>query len=152
MIYYIEANEGHLSTLVPLLREIDVEECEDIFGVTIEEGLKWSLQHSTEAYTIMNGPTPMGMFGVVAGTPVSTPWLVGSEDLTKYWMTFARESRDVWRMFDQRYGPLVNYLKKDNTVHRRWLRWLGATFEEVPKCPEIVRFKSCVSHSQQPRY
>jgi len=144
LIYYIAATEGHLSTLVPLIRDIDIEECEDIFGLSIEEGLTWSLRNSAEAYTIFDGRTPVGMFGVVAGKTVSTPWLVGSDTLTKEWFTLARESRKIWTQFAYKYGTLVNYLKKTNHVHLRWLDWMGADFYSVPNCPDIVRFQSCV--------
>lgn len=139
-VLYEPLTLDHLEEILPNIRDIDTEECEDIFGVDIEEGLIWSLEQSDLAYAAKVDGEIVCVFGLVIGETVSTPWLVGTDAIGDNWLHFARASRDIWDSMRDAHGPLANYLKKTNTVHLRWLEWLGCTFEPVPKCPEIVRF------------
>lgn len=140
LIYYVKAQRRHVRKLLPSIREVDRMECRLIYGLSIEEGLELSVEHSSESYTILSDNRPIGMFGV---TDTGIAWLVGSDELTEKWFLFAQCSKDIWKQFSYRYGPLSNYLLKSNAVHIRWLEWLGASFHDVEGVPEIVRFTSC---------
>lgn len=71
------------------------------------------------------------MFGCVPVDETSgSVWLLGSDDLTQPPLRkqFLAEGR-VWLNQLHAFRPLLfNFVDARNTVHIRWLRWMGFTF------------------------
>jgi hypothetical protein len=104
------------------------------------------------------------MFGVVPqrdGTGVV--WMLGSDEIAKPPLSrqFIRECRAFVRVLECGYTELHNVIDERNSLHRRWLEWLG--FEFTNRIPEygherrpFLEFKkSCVwqrnSQADKPR-
>ena len=71
------------------------------------------------------------MFGV-GKAPVDGmgfPWLLGTDEITKYSKPFLRESRAFVSTIRKHYTLLVNWVSGENKEAVRWLKWLGFTFE-----------------------
>lgn len=58
------------------------------------------------------------------------PWFLSTPTpLTPKWrVAFLRHSRDMVHDWQSQYPLLHNFTDARNTVHHRWLRWLGFTF------------------------
>ncbi len=115
--------------LSPRLRKADLDEIQAASGDTPETVLRRGIEHG-RAYSIVNTKGEiLGIFGVGTVAPrVGVVWLLGSDDLTKISYIFLRESR-VWlrKLFDG-HDLLANVIDARNTLHIRWLRWLGFHF------------------------
>lgn len=131
--------------MLPYFRPIDTKECDEIHGIPLSLGLSLSVLNSIECYTVIDDGEPIGIFGITGSTDdprAYTVWMIGTDRLTARFPAVARESREVWRRWTWRYGRLTNVLLRENTHHIRWLKWLGAEFEDGP-APDSVRFYSC---------
>ncbi len=68
--------------------------------------------------------TPLAIFGVNYEGGV---WMLGTDGLLDHKREFLRRSRPYVKALKKRYGTLWNSVYIHNTVHVRWLKWLGAT-------------------------
>jgi hypothetical protein len=78
-----------------------------------------------------------GMFGVVPQADGSgVVWLLGSDELVAPPLSrqFLRECKQHLAVMERAYTQLWNHIDERNTVHRRWLEWLG--FEFYKRIPE----------------
>lgn len=95
---------------------------------SIQRGIKLS----DPCYTIHLGGRPVGVFGaipgIIRGNPVGVCWLLGSNDLV-YPLSnksqFIRKSSQWLNVLHERYPTLWNLIDSRNTVHLRWVQWLG---------------------------
>lgn len=99
---------------------------------------------SIKAWTIMEGDTPIGMFGVSSGSILSNigiPWLLGTDAMLKIRRQFVRESIQYLNEMLVLYPRLVNFIHIDNVASLRWLRWMGFDFDGPVKAgPEDAEF------------
>lgn len=120
--------------LAPRLRRADVTEIEASSTKTPLESIQAGIEHSSKCFTIVSPTDPekvFGVFGVVdiPGTPgVGLVWLLGSDDLTRIAYKFLRHSKEWLEVLFEDAKLLCNAVDERNTVHIRWLRWLGFTF------------------------
>jgi len=98
-----------------------------------------------------------GMFGVRdEGNGVGRIWLSGTDELVTMKRQFIRESRRYLVGMESMYKLLHNEIDERNTLHIRWLQWLGFTFirripeHGVQRLPFLEFIKLCVWHNQQP--
>lgn len=70
---------------------------------------------------------PVGVFGVGAAGCL---WMLGSDALAqgRLGRQFLRECRSYVDILQRGYPLLFNVIDARNTVHIRWLRWMGCTF------------------------
>jgi hypothetical protein len=115
------------------------------------EGLKMGDKTLT-----MVAPTgiPVGLLGVgksmIEGA--GSIWLLATDDIEKYQITFLRHSKKVLKELQQDYLALHNYVDARNSLHIKWLKWMGFTFINkldrfgVEQRPfyEFVRINECV--------
>lgn len=90
------------------------------------------IRNSDPAYTIV-GPNaePFAMFGTVptADDKYRFVWLLGTDRLvTEHRTEFLRKSRGWMNRLHEKAPILGNYVHKENTVHIRWLKWVGCNF------------------------
>lgn len=107
------------------LQELDLHDIKPVDALTM--GFVDSLQPLT---VIVNG-SPVAMFGIVPvgdkNPSLANPsvWLLGTQDLFTIKVPFLRQSR-AWLNHIQKPFPCCgNWVDSRNTMHCRWLRWLG---------------------------
>ena len=59
------------------------------------------------------------------------PWLLGTHRMHLIKRSFIKYSKE-WlnRLFNDSYNVLTNYVMIENELSIRWLKWLGAVFNE----------------------
>lgn len=130
---YVRAYQiGDADYLAPRLRERDRAEVAAASGRDPLSALMYSAEHSDLLCTVVDaGGRPVGMFGASAVDDDSASvWLLGSDALVQ--PPLRREFlREGGRFLDHLHAfrPLLfNYVDARNTVHIRWLKWVGFTF------------------------
>ena len=126
----------------PLLREADKQEMEAILGspANHEAALKYGIEVSYQPYTGFIDGAPAAIFGVVpepVKKNIGSIWMMGTEAIPKNPVPFLRNSK-VWmdKMFEP-FELLWNTVDKRNTLHIRWIKWLGFNFiREIPQFGE----------------
>lgn len=118
--------------LAPHLRQADRDELEAC-GIAPFDALHAGLQ-SEPCMTILHRGQPAVMFGVMRGPAFwhlerGAVWLLGSDAIdTSFALPFLRYSRAWLERIAEKYDLLYNVVDERNTVHIRWLKWLGFTF------------------------
>ena len=134
------AKESDPEELGPRLRKADKAEIYALAGIEPTLGLQISMECSDKCYTVrdLHSDTPFSMFGTCPneGDEVTKAavWFLGSDDLfKKNKVSFLRNSAFwVEKLFSD-YNILHNLVDARNTLHIRWLKWLGFTFiADVP--------------------
>lgn len=118
--------------LGPILRDADRMELEAATGRDATGVVVQSVAISSMCWVATERGMPLVLFGA-APMPhhenfVGVPWLVASPALIPYAVPFLRRCAPFLDEMQRRYPLLVNYTDARNTVHHRWLRWLGFTF------------------------
>lgn len=119
------------------MRYADRQECRAAVGMSPELALLFSVQSSTEAYTLVSpGGDPVGICGLSAGHGEGDRmiWLLATDGLLSHSRLFLEESREWVEEHARRY-LLWNYVDARNAVHIRWLKWLGAEFHGTKTSP-----------------
>lgn len=84
---------------------------------------------------------PFGLFGAVPHpqNPWSAAvWMLATDSLETEALAFARGSRKVVDGWLAKYEHLFNWVDSRNTVHVRWLEWLGFIFLSKTRTPTGV--------------
>lgn len=128
------AHQHDCSILAKRLRQEDLDEIQAASGVTPQLALRRGLEHSAECYTIIRPEAvyePLAMFGVVSmdqNPAVGQVWFLGSDEIKTHSMEFLRKSKGWIENFHAGYPVLYNNIDARNTVHIKWLQWLGFQF------------------------
>lgn len=151
-----KATSDDARRLAPNLRKEDRDECLAGSGdpsVTLPQ----SVLASHRAFAIMSHDEPIGIFGWIRDSDgAARVWMLGSDALTSgpNVRLFLRESREWVELLNERFPVLWNLIDSRNSLHIRWLRWLGFTFiNRVAAGPQgltfftFVRIKPCVTPS-----
>lgn len=124
------------------LRQADLEELKCL-QIGPEEALITGYHESDLCRTITVDDVPAAMFGVVAQDDRherAIVWLLGSDDILTIRRQFLRESRQWLKVISRGYDRLYNVVHKDNSVHLRWLQWLGFYFGEPIPQTDLIPF------------
>lgn len=104
-----------------------------------------ALDVSLEAWEGWIGDDLLCMFGVgnidyASGS--GSPWMLGTDMIDEYFLTFAKVSQLWIADVRARYGHLHNFVDARNTASLRWLEWLGFRIcEEAPHGPHGLPFR-----------
>ena len=72
---------------------------------------------------------PVAMFGIVPVTDKDAViWLLGTEEIEDHPMTFLRHSKEWLERGISGYDFIYNFVHRENTLHIKWLEWLGFDF------------------------
>lgn len=74
---------------------------------------------------------PFGLFGAIPDPDHATEasvWMMATDGLTHEALAFARHSRKIVAGWGDKYTLMHNAVDARNTVHVKWLKWLGFTF------------------------
>lgn len=126
----------HVAELSKRLRTADKNEVEAACGLGPLEGLVYSVASSHLSYTVMEGDEPVAIYGGTrVGGGKGIIWMLASDALERHSIQFLRESRshiDALQI-ELQCPEVFNFTDKRNTLHHKWLRWTGFTFEpEIP--------------------
>lgn len=144
--------------IAPRLREADKAECDASLACPAEWVLPQFALHGYRCWAFgLNDGTPVGLFGVdpAPGAPqVGIAWACSTPVVTQYKYDFLRRSPEILGKLHAEFPILTNTVDARNTLHHRWLRWLGFSFlREFPtwgarNLPfyEFARLRTCAWH------
>lgn len=129
---YVRAfREGDAECLAPILRDADQDELRAGTGMAPLAALQAGADHSQICCTIIDNSWHVaGMFGIVDEGDFGRIWMLGSDALTRPPLSiqFLRECRKHVYQMERPYRIIGNEIDQRNTLHVRWLKWLGFTF------------------------
>lgn len=132
----IEARLSRFEDIEPIASDIRPEDAEEVVAAgraDVFEALRLGLEMSDECFTIYQADAseqPLAMFGYKVTDPgiCGVIWMLGANGLMRHRYEFLRKS-NYWVDYIQAKTPLMyNLVYEKNTVHIRWLKWLGFSF------------------------
>ncbi len=124
------ATEEDISYVAPRLRQADKEEVWASGSYLPEDALRASYRASEPCFAGVEQDKPVALFGVApVSSNVGAIWLLGTDAISnKIPISFLRWSRRFLPFLLEPYDMVCNQVHAKNTVHIKWLRWLGFTF------------------------
>jgi hypothetical protein len=129
LVKLVVARADHVPLIAARMRKEDRDEVWASGRYLPEEALRASLAISEFARTAFVGGDPLGMFGVAMGE-VAVPWLLTTDAVCKYPLTFWRASKAIVREIREAYPMLVQAIHKDHRSALSWVKRLGFTVGE----------------------
>ena len=131
--YVLTSTLPHVYHVANNMRKADIEELTAVGNVSPETALMSGyLESKPYCYTGMKDGTPFTMFGVVPmdrELKTGSIWLLATNDLTNdVPISFLRQSRKFLPTLLEPYDMVFNCVYEQNTVHIKWIQWLGFTF------------------------
>lgn len=125
----VPAEVSHLLPIAASMRAADRREVWASHRDTPYEALSRSLGASEKAWTAIVDDAPAVVWGVARGGSVFSrkglPWMLGTDDIAKYWLEFLKQSRPWVDLMREGYELLENYVHGENQLSIKWLRWCG---------------------------
>ena len=115
--------------ITPYLRQVDLDEIEAMTDLPPEVAVAFSIAQTERGFAAEVDGELVALFGISNGLI----WLVATDEINKYPITFYRLSRKIFPSLIEGYDYIENYVDARNTLSLRWLKWLGFTIKE-PKC------------------
>lgn len=112
----------------------------DVYGMSKMELVDLLLKSSVSAHVILNGNTPVCLFGITARSFFShraSLWGLVSDEVSESPISFGRISKKIIKNYMDQYNELEASAYKDHELGDRWVRWLG--FVEVPSAEPGMR-------------
>lgn len=113
------------------LRQADRNECDATTAMPPELFLPRAVGACRDVWTFhRNDGLPVGVFGV---DPTSIPevgivWMVSTDVINDHKREFLTECVPIVDMLNNKYPIITNMVDARNTLHHRWLKWLGFCF------------------------
>lgn len=117
--------------IAPRLREADVRECDALLAAPPVLVIPLAIQEGRHVWTFGADGEPVGLFGVdrsPACERVGVVWMCSTPVIERYPYQFLHASRQVVDELNGIYPVLTNLVDARNTLHHRWLRWMGFSF------------------------
>ena len=102
-------------------------------GVNPSDALEKSLEETLIGFTVLINYKPEISFGITAPCLMGNEaviWMLSSDKINDIGVRFIRNNRRYIDYFLTYYKRLVNYVHVDNTSSIKWLKYLGARFDE----------------------
>jgi len=134
--------EEDISYIAENMREADLMEIQALGVPDPRMALTHGFEHSKpNCYSGYNHGVPVTMFGVTphAETPqIGFIWLLGTDRITTdIPISFLKKSKRFLPVLVEPYDMVCNIVDKRNTVHIKWMKWLGFSFvSEIIYGPE----------------
>lgn len=117
--------------VAPRLRKADYNECLASTGQKPRGVLLKGLDLGDITLTLRSpSGDRVGLCGVVS-SPLENAgviWMCATDDIYQHQMTFLRNSKAALAHLGEDYSVLFNCVDARNTVHMKWLDWMGFTF------------------------
>ena len=119
--------------LATRLRQEDIDECKASANVKPLDALTMGVQHSHLPFAVYNNKhNPVMIMGVIPqGKNLGMVWLLSSPEINNMSLTFLRHCKEVLKCYNSTFPILYNYIDARNTLHLKWLKWLGFQFIKV---------------------
>lgn len=129
----IESKENHIPHVANNMREADLDELAATGTRDPHRALTMGFEMSKPScYTFVMDDLPVSMFGVapLEGHPAwGSIWMLGTDDVTdKCSFHFLRWSKRFLPNLLEPYDMVCNIVDARNTVHIKWIQWLGFKF------------------------
>lgn len=132
--YVVPATLEHAADILPRVRQADIDEFYATARWDAEMTLNFAIKHSTHRWAGIVDGQVIAIFGASLGSMITgtgIPWLISSNEVERYQMTFLRHSRPLLADMLKDYRLLENYADARNVAACRWLRWMGFKFDEA---------------------
>ncbi|HDL6893861.1 hypothetical protein ACLMPK_01225 [Yersinia enterocolitica] len=130
----VSATQEHAVALLPNVRQADIDEFYAAALLSPDDVIQRSMSASTVCFAGLVDGEVIALFGVVPAsilTGFGVPWLVATDSLERYQLTFLRHCKPTVRYMLSIYPRLENYVDTRNIVAKRWLHWLGFTIDDA---------------------
>ena len=107
------------------LRKADLIELKANSPSSPDVALMHSVWLSNPCYTICLYGEPIALFGLCPQKEVGVIWMMGTDKVLHIKQTFLRASKEWLNYFLELKPVLFNFIHEKNTLHIKWLRWLG---------------------------
>ena len=120
---------------VDLYENLREEDMLEILGLMHHprDAVYTSYSCSTKCYSVKDELNNLYCsFGVapIEGTNIGSAWLLGTRRLPSIKKFFLKHSRERMEGLLEGFDYLTNFVMKSNTLSYRWLKWLGAEFND----------------------
>ncbi len=125
----LKAEYCDLQYLIDNIREEDKEELK-AQRLTPEESIIQGFLLSDKVYSVLDDKNnTIAMYGVTQHTDETCViWLLASNLINQHKMYFLRNCKKYFYEMVKDYKRAVNIAYLKNTLHIKWLKWLGASF------------------------
>lgn len=107
------------------LRKADLLELKANTTASPDVALMHSVWQSNPCYTICYFGEPIGIFGLCPQKDIGVVWMMGTDKVLRIKNTFLKASKEWINYFLELTPILFNFIHEKNTLHIKWLRWLG---------------------------
>jgi len=120
---------------VDLYEDLREEDMLEILGLMHHprDAVIMSYACSTKCYSVKDEMNNLYCsFGVahINGTNIGSAWLLGTRRLPSIKKFFLKHSKERMEGLLDGFDYLTNFVMKSNTLSYRWLKWLGAEFND----------------------
>ena len=123
----------HVNAIAASLRSADAQELRSASGLGADEALRRSVEGSDKLWLLWAGAKPVFVCGV-AGLPtipeVGIVWGVGANAIEHHPKAFTRACMKITAEMHKTFPVLMNWVDERNTVHVKWLEWMGYEMKE----------------------
>jgi hypothetical protein len=132
----VQFDVSHMENMKGRIHQNNEAEARALFGDDVNGymALKQSVEGSDEVFAVIKDNVVMAIFGIKEASLLSGrafPWLVCSEDIMDYGITFLKRFRELMNTMKQKYRILDCLIFSDNTEVLKMLKWVG--FKEASK-------------------
>jgi hypothetical protein len=143
----IVARPDHVPLVAARMRQADRDEVWASGRFTPEEALRASLAASEFARTAFVDGDPLAMFGLATSDGVAVPWLLTTDAVCRYPLSFWKASKAILRELREGYPTMAQFIDARHVSALSWARRLGfAVGEPVPFgvagrrfCPVVIQ-------------
>lgn len=132
-VKFVHVTPSAVQHIADNMRQADVDEVMASHGHTAHEAMTFSIRASQLVSVVEIYDEPSCVVGLTAGkstiTRVGSPWMLGTDNITKHRKIFVKSSPVVIEDMLHECNLLSNYVHVKNHASIRWLKGLGFTIE-----------------------
>lgn len=125
----VTATVAHARQMAPNMREAEIREVADSYGLSPLDALLMEVKRSAVAWAWVIDGEVACMFGIVsqaALSDVSYPWFLTTPLVERHSRQFARTCKTLLPELIAHHPRLVGMVDARYALSVRWLKWLGA--------------------------
>jgi len=138
-----EVTEEDIKFVAWNIRDADLRELRAVSNRPAVEIIREGVRYSRPARVAVINDEPVAIFGVVPfdDPGIGSIWMIGTDSIELSPISFLRRCKDEMEDLLAGYCYVSNICHAENTLHLKWLKWLGFTVDE-----EVIR----TSHNDEP--
>ncbi|SDL07878.1 hypothetical protein SAMN05660337_2005 [Maridesulfovibrio ferrireducens] len=122
---------SHIEFMAEEIRQSDRQDIEGLSAdSSVFEVIMRDVEKSKLVYALYLGENPYAVFGVIPGavSGTGTPWVVGTKNVDKNPLPFARASLSLLEMLQKEFLVFETFVCTQNRKSILWHRWCGFKF------------------------